>query len=432
MPERVVVLGGGAVGAACAIEAARRGFAVTLMEPGSPGGDQAASFGNAGWLSVQSVIPPSEPGVWKKIPGYLLDPLGPLAIRPLHLPGIAPWLVRYMVSGWTRERILAIARILRPLLADAPQLNRALAEEAGAADLVAADSGLCHVFRDRAAFAAEAASWGTRAAVGISWDEIEGPAVHELLPEIDPAYRFAVVVRAGGHCRDPGAFVAALVRHAVGLGVTVVRDAARDFAFEGGRLAAVIGAGGRIPADRTVIAAGVRSAPLAERVGLKVPLESERGYHVEIDGLEAGPALPVMIQDRKVAITRMAGRLRVAGQVELAGIDAAPDPRRAEILKTHLSAVFPRLAPAIRDGAARTWLGHRPSTPDGRPVIGRSPHPDVFVAYGHGHIGLASGPRTGRIVGDLLLGRSPEIAIDGFSPLRFGRRSAAGGGGPSR
>lgn len=424
MAERVVVLGGGAVGAACAVEAARRGFSVTLMEPSEPGGDQAASYGNAGWLSVQSVIPPSEPGVWKKVPGYLLDPLGPLAIRPLHMPFIAPWLVRYMASGWTRERILAIARILRPLLADAPQLGRALAEEAGVADLIAADSGLCHVFRDRAAFRAESASWGTRAAVGIAWDEIEGGAVGDLLPEIDPAYRFAALVRAGGHCRDPGAYVAALVRHARALGVTVVRDAARDFAFEGGRLAAVIGAAGRVAADRAVIAAGIRSTPLAARVGLKVPLESERGYHVEIDGLEAGPRLPVMIQDRKVAITRMAGRLRVAGQVELAGVDAAPDPRRAEILRTHLTAVFPKLAPAIREGTARTWLGHRPSTPDGRPVIGRSRHPDVFVAYGHGHIGLASAPRTGRIVGDLLLGRAPEIAVDGFSPMRFGGRSS--------
>ena len=429
MAERVVVVGGGAVGAACALEAHRRGFAVTLVEPGDPGGDQATSYGNAGWLSVQSVIPPSEPGVWKKIPGYLLDPLGPLAIRPLHLPGIAPWLLRYMASGWTRERIHAIAGMLRPLLADAPTLNREAAEEAGVAALVAASSGLAHVFRDRAAFEAET-SWRTRAAVGIRWDEIEGDAVRELLPEIDPAYRFAVLVREGGHCRDPGGFVAARVRHAERLGVTLVRAKAFDFAYTGCRLSGVVTDAGTIPADRAVIAAGIRSTPLAERLGLKVPMESERGYHVEIDGLDAGPAIPVMIQDRKVAITRMAKGLRVAGQVELAGVEAAPNWHRAEVLKTHLLGVFPSLAPAIRDGAARMWLGHRPSTPDGRPVIGRSPHADVFVAYGHGHIGLASGPKTGRIVGDLLLGRTPEIPIDGFAPDRF-RPSPATGGQPT-
>ncbi|MCC8235053.1 FAD-dependent oxidoreductase, partial [Pinisolibacter aquiterrae] len=131
MAERVVVVGAGAVGAAIALEAQARGLAVTLVEPGPPGGDQAASFGNAAWISLQSVIPPSEPGVWKKIPGYLLDPLGPLAIRPLHMPGIAPWLLRYMAAGWTPARIAAIARILRPLLAEAPDLHRALARGAG-------------------------------------------------------------------------------------------------------------------------------------------------------------------------------------------------------------------------------------------------------------------------------------------------------------
>ena len=147
-----------------------------------------------------------------------------------------------------------------------------------------------------------------------------------------------------------------------------------------------------------VVAAGIRSKPLADRLRLQVPIESERGSHVEIDGLSAGPGIPMMIQDRKVAITRMAKGLRVAGQVELAGVEAEADWRRAEVLKTHLLGVFPGLAPAIRDGAARMWLGHRPSTPDGRPVIGRSPHPDVLVAYGHGHIGLATGPRTSLLI----------------------------------
>ncbi len=427
MGERVVVVGAGAVGAAAAIEAVRRGFDVALVEPGDPGGDQAASYGNAGWLSVQSVIPPSEPGVWKKIPGYLLDPLGPLAIRPFHLPGIAPWLVRYMASGWTRARIRAIAGMLRPLLAEAPALNKAAAEEAGVPDLVVADSGLAHVFRDRAAFAAET-SWATRAAVGIRWDEVEGAAVADLLPEIDPAYRFAVLVREGGHCRDPGGFVAARVRHAERLGVRVIRARALDFAFSVDRLSGVVTDAGTIPADRAVVAAGIRSKPLADRLRLQVPIESERGYHVEIDGLSAGPGIPMMIQDRKVAITRMAKGLRVAGQVELAGVEAEADWRRAEVLKTHLLGVFPGLAPAIRDGAARMWLGHRPSTPDGRPVIGRSPHPDVLVAYGHGHIGLATGPRTGRIVADLLLGRAPEIPIEGFAPDRFRAYPTAGAG----
>ncbi|MBV5263749.1 FAD-dependent oxidoreductase [Pinisolibacter sp. B13] len=418
MAERVVVVGAGAVGAAIALEAQARGLAVTLVEPGPPGGDQAASFGNAAWISLQSVIPPSEPGVWKKIPGYLLDPLGPLAIRPLHMPGIAPWLLRYMAAGWTPARIAAIARILRPLLAEAPDLHRALARDAGVPELIAG-GGLMHVWKDRAGFEAEATTWGVRRAVGIEWDEVEGEALRALQPDLSPDYRFAVRVGDSAHCRDPGGYVAALVAHAERRGAGVVKARAVDFTFSGGRLTGVVTEAGTIPAERAVIAAGIRSTDLAVRLGLRVPMESERGYHVQFEGLDLGPVPPVMIQDRKVAITRLATGLRVAGQVELAGVDARANWRRAEVLKTHLLAVFPGLAEAIRSARAVPWLGHRPSTPDGRPVIGRSPHPDVLVAYGHGHIGLASAPRTGRIVADLLVGRAPEIALDGFSPARF-------------
>lgn len=420
MAERVVVIGAGAVGAAIAVETAKRGFAVTLVEPEAPGGEQAASFGNAAWLSVQSVIPPAEPGVWKKVPGYLLDPLGPLAIRPLHMPFIAPWLMRYMASAWTRERVLRIAEILRPFLASAPRLNAELAAEAGVPDLVAATSGLMHVFRDRAHFESEATSWGVRRAVGIDWDELGPDEIRKLQPDLDPAYRFAVLVGEGGHCRDPGGFVAAIAAHAERLGVTRVAARALDFVFSADRLTGVVTEAGTIPATRAVIAAGIRSDALARRLGLSVPLESERGYHVRFDGLDAGPgATPIMVQDRKVAITRLATGLRVAGQVELAGVEAPANPRRAEVLRTHLLAVFPGLADRIRAAEAKTWLGHRPSTPDGRPVIGRSPRPDVLVAYGHGHIGLASAPMTARIVADLLGGRKPEIPIDGFAPDRF-------------
>lgn len=418
MTDRVVVVGGGAVGAAIALEAQARGFAVTLVEPGSPGGDQAASFGNAAWISLQSVIPPSEPGVWKKVPGYLLDPLGPLAIRPFHLTTIAPWLIRYMAAGWTRGQIAAIARILRPFLDGAPDLHRALAAEAGVPELIVG-GGLMHVWRDRAAFDADATTWGVRRAVGIRWDEVEGEELRSLQPDLAPDYRFAVRVGDSAHCRDPGGYVAALVALAERRGAARVAARAVDFTFSGGRLTGVVTEAGIVPAERAVIAAGIRSTDLAVKLGLRVPMESERGYHVQFEGLDAGPLPPVMIQDRKVAITRLATGLRVAGQVELAGVDAAPDWRRAEVLKTHLLAVFPGLAEAIRAARAVPWLGHRPSTPDGRPVIGRSPHPDVLVAYGHGHIGLASAPKTARMVADLLGGKTPEIALDGFSPARF-------------
>src|SRR2546423_14805894 len=140
--RHVVIIGAGAIGVISAIEALREGHRVTLIDPGEPGGEQAASYGNAGWLSSHSVIPPAEPGVWKKVPFYLMDPLGPLAIRWSYLPKALPWLIKYLLSGWTEARVEKTAFALRDLLKDAPLLHRKLAEWAGDPDLIEGNGGM--------------------------------------------------------------------------------------------------------------------------------------------------------------------------------------------------------------------------------------------------------------------------------------------------
>ena len=150
----VVIIGAGIVGAASAIELLRDGHRVTIVEPGDPGGEQAASYGNGTLLNPSSVIPMSSPGLWKKVPGYLADPLGPLAIRWSYLPKLLPWLRRFIQAGATEARVSATAHGLAPLLADSPGLHRRLAEEAGVVELITRQ-GVLFVFPDRAAFEAE-------------------------------------------------------------------------------------------------------------------------------------------------------------------------------------------------------------------------------------------------------------------------------------
>ncbi|BAR54892.1 putative dehydrogenase [Bradyrhizobium diazoefficiens] len=168
MPEgrHVAIIGAGAVGVISAIEALREGHRVTLIDPGEPGGEQAASYGNAGWLSSHSVIPPAEPGIWKKVPFYLMDPLGPLAIRWSYLPKALPWLIKYLLSGWTEARVEKTAFALRDLLKDAPLLHRKLAEEAGVSELVERN-GVMHVFPSRGNFDHDL-GWRLRKRVGSS------------------------------------------------------------------------------------------------------------------------------------------------------------------------------------------------------------------------------------------------------------------------
>jgi len=415
----IAIIGGGILGACVALAAQREGMAVTLIEPAAPGGEQAASYGNGCWLSPASVVPPALPGLWRKVPKFLADPLGPLAIRWSYFPKVAPWLTRYLASGWTEAKVQRTGHALRALVRGAPELHAALAEEAGVGHLIER-KGLLYIYPSRADFEAEALSWRVRAETGVKWLELDEDELRQREPELDRRYRFGVLVEEGGHCRDPGAYVAALVSLAERQGMQRVNARATGFRIEGGRLAAVLTEQGEVPATRAVIAAGARSRPLAKAAGDDMPLESERGYHAMLPGITMGPRTPMMPSDGKMSVTMTDGGLRCAGQVEIAGIDAAPNWKRAEILRDHLLRSFPALPRDLPAESVKFWMGHRPSMPDGLPVIGPArATPDVLHCFGHGHVGLVSAPRSAEIIAAMLAGRPPVPHAEPYSPARF-------------
>ncbi|WP_043340667.1 NAD(P)/FAD-dependent oxidoreductase [Belnapia moabensis] len=417
---RSAVIGAGILGACTALELLRAGHQVTIIEPGPPGGEQAASYGNGCWLSPMSVIPPAVPGLWRKVPGFLADPLGPLAIRWGYFPKVLPWLVRYLASGWTEARVLKTAQALRSLLQGSPALHAALAEAAGVGHLIER-RGLMYIYPSRAEYEAEAMAWRIRRQVGIDWIELSADELRQREPELDRRYGFAALVEEGGHCRDPGAYVGALVALAEAEGAQRVEARATGFRIEAGRLRAVRTEAGEVAADRAVIAAGAHSRPLAAAVGDAVPLETERGYHAMIEGAEAGPRTPLMPSDGKMSVTMTARGLRCAGQVEIAGIEAVPNWKRAEILRDHLLRSFPGLPRDLPAERVKFWMGHRPSMPDGLPCLGPSrATSDVVHAFGHGHVGLVAAPRSARLVAQMLAGQPTEIDAKPFDPRRFG------------
>lgn len=417
--RHIVIIGGGIVGACCALALLKDGHRVTLLEPGEPGGEQAASYGNGAFLSPASIIPMSMPGVWKKVPGYLLDPKGPFTIRWRHLPRLAPWLLRFIQAGATPARAARTAGVLAGLLGDAPSRHVALAAACGVAELIRQD-GLLYVYPDRAAFQSEALAWQLRRANGILWTELEGPQLHAFEPSLSRRYRFAVLLQSGGHCLDPGAYVQGLVRSVIAQGGEWIRARAEGFKVSNGRLQGVISDQGVVVCDGAVIAAGIHSKGLASDVGDRVVLESERGYHVEIADPAAGPRIPVMPSDGKMANTMTRGGLRAAGQVELASVDSPPDWARADILLHQLLKAYPGLGDEPGRLRVSRWQGNRPSTPDGLPVIAQaSKTRDVVHAFGHGHVGLASAPITGQIVASLFAGTTPPIDITPFAAARF-------------
>jgi len=414
-----VVIGGGIVGIASAIELLRDGHRVSIVEPGDPGGEQAASYGNGTLLNPSSVIPMSSPGLWKKLPGYLSDPLGPLTIRWSHLPRMVPWLRRFLRAGSTEAKIAATARALQPLLADAPALHRKLAEEAGVGDLITRQ-GVLFAFPDRAAFEAEAMAWRVRRQNGVRWLELDEDELRQREPALDRHYRFALLVEENGQCRDPGAYVAALAEHAQALGATLRRAAATGFRIEAGRLRAVTTRDGEVACDKAVIAAGAWSKALARAAGDPVVLETERGYHAVITGPGVAPRYPMMPSDGKMACVMTPAGLRLAGQVELAGLEAAPNWRRAEVLLKFARNVYPGIPADLPADRIKLWMGHRPSTPDGLPCLGvASGCTDLVHAFGHGHVGLTAGAMTAKLVADLVAGRTPAFDLTPYAATRF-------------
>ena len=418
--KHVVVIGGGIVGACSALALARSGHRVTLIEPETPGGTHAASFGNGAFLSPVSIIPLSKPGLWKKVPSYLLDPHGPLTIRWRYLVSLTPWLWRFLVSGSSMAKVRKTAKILWSLVGDSPVRHLALAESCGRPELIRRD-GLIYAYPDRAAFDAERKYWDLRRDNGLTWRELSAKQLHEFEPALGPSYSFGILVEAGAHCVDPGSYVAAIVAQAEREGVSVKKTKARAFDFSQGRLKAVRTENGSVACDAAVIAAGVRSLELAKLAGDRIPLISERGYHVEIANPTIKLNRPIMPSDGMMAnIMTAAGGLRASGQVELASTEAEPNWDRADILRDYLVRTYPGLAADEAKLKIARWYGHRPSTPDGLPVIGRSASSeDVFYAFGHGHIGLSAGPMTGALVASIVSEQKPPFDPAPFDAARF-------------
>jgi D-amino-acid dehydrogenase len=226
-----------------------------------------------------------------------------------------------------------------------------------------------------------------------------------------------------GHATDPHALVARLAEAFVRNGGHIHRRRALGFTLDGNRLRAIRTPEGELPADAAVIAAGAFSKTLAAAVGDRVPLETERGYHLMLRDPPVMPRVPTTDADGKFVATPMANGLRFAGTVELAGLGAPPNWRRARMLFEQGRRMLPGLGHngEIAEDRISVWMGHRPSLPDSLPVIGASrASPDVFHAFGHGHVGMTGAPATGQVVADLVAGRPPSIDLAPFRADRFG------------
>jgi D-amino-acid dehydrogenase len=410
--SKVGVIGAGIIGVAVASYLQREGHDVFLVDPAAPG--RGASFGNAGLFGTSSVVP----GVMRQMPRWLLDPLGPLAVRWQYLPFLLGWLARYVAAS-APERVEREARALRDMVGRAVD-NLAPLVEAAEATALFHRRGSLYLYRSAEGFARDRRAWDLRRRNGVDFETLDAARLRQVEPALSSNRAFGVLVRANGHTSDPEALVARLAAHLVTQGAEIHRTKATGFALDGDKLRAIRTEAGDIAADRAVIAAGAFSRPLAAMLGDRVPLESERGYHLMIRDPEAAPSLPILDQEGHFAATPMAQGLRLAGTVEFAGLTAPPNWERARVLLRQARTLFPDLSERYPEERLSLWMGHRPALPDSLPVIDRATRSgDIFYAFGHGHVGMASSGMTGMVLADLVAGRTPRIDLTPFRARRF-------------
>jgi D-amino-acid dehydrogenase len=406
--RRVLVIGAGIVGINCAIALRRQGFAVTVVDEKPPG--EGTSFGNAGCIATAEITPISMPGLIWQVPKMLADPLGPLAIRWSYLPKLAPWLWKFWRAG-TPARVEVITAALASLVGRAWTDWNAVIAEAGIDDMFVR-RGALFVYETDAGFAHAAYEWTLRQRHGVRAERLDGAQIRRLEPTLAPIFKHGYLVEDLGHVVDPHKVVVALAAHLGRVGGKIQRG--RVVAFDG--KSARLADGTQLGFHAAVIAAGAWSKTLCAMFGMKVPLDTERGYNTTLPNPGVMPTRPICPAEGNFMITPMAMGLRIGGAVELAGLEAPPNFARAKALLK----LGQRVLPGLKSDGGREWMGFRPSMPDSMPVISAAPgRNDIFLAFGHGHLGLTGGATTGRLIGELVAGERPSIDVTPFRVNRF-------------
>ena len=396
---QAIVIGSGIVGLSCAFFLNRMGFKVVVVDRNLNG--DRASFGNAGAVALPEFMPVAAPGIVWKIPGYLLNPYGPLSIKPSYLPRLWPYMRKFLAAS-NPHNYAASATAMSSFLSTAFEDHETIHQAAGLGGFLRKDG---HLWVYRSSAAREASpDWNIRQKLGWNFKFLEQAELQTLEPALGQRAVCAVKSEDWATYTDPKTYVLALMEYLRGRGVLFqtcdVRDIdGRDIISADGR---------RITFDKLVIAAGAWAHYLSKILGDACPLETERGYNTTL--CKPGISLTRMItfaQDHFVA-TPMSMGLRIGGAVEFAGLDEPPNFKRSKALLRLAKNYLPGLN--IEDGTE--WMGHRPSTPDSLPVIGRATrHENVIYAFGHGHLGLTGSATTGRVVSEIICekGRRPDL-----------------------
>lgn len=408
----VIVIGAGVVGLSAALALQARGHDVTVLDREGPAA--GASAGNAGAFAFTDILPLASPGMLRKAPKWLLDPLGPLSVPPAYALQIAPWMWRF----W---RACSPARVAQSTVAQTALMDLSKAElepflaATGTLAMLRKEGNL-QVYESDAEFRASLDGWQARRDHGIEFHHLSAAEMAGLQPGLSPRFVRGTFTPGWFSIADPRDYTLALADRLRAQGGRVER--AEVLALEPGADHVILRlqGGQSRSAGRVVLAAGAHSHLLARGLGDRIPLETERGYNTTLPSDAFDLRTQITFGGHGFVVSRLSGGIRVGGAVELGGLKLPPNYRRSEAMLKKAQSFLPGLKPA---GGVQ-WMGFRPSLPDSLPAIGAArATPLVTYAFGHGHLGLTQSAGTARLVADLVSGARPSIDMTPFSPQRF-------------
>ena len=408
----VSVIGAGIVGLATALNLQARGRSVTLFDPLGIG--RGCSWGSGGLINPDAHLPVAMPGMIRKVPRWLLDPLAPLAVRPADALASLPFLTQWLVAS----RPAAVRRgvdALRALHRNTLREYSTLLGEAYPRHIH--ERGGITVLPGEVPTAAERLGSELRAELGIVCEELDRAELEAMVPGIAPHARRALFFPSNAHTPDPGALCAALGERVLAQGGRLVLCKVDRITPHESGCSVWCEDGQQHEAGSVVVAAGARSPKLVRPLGLKIPLVAERGYHLQLVNASYDLKMPMIYREGGFAITPMERGLRLGGTVEIADADAPPNFARAEALWGQAARLFPGLTVTEK----QSWMGSRPALPDSVPAIGLLPRaPRVAIVAWHGHDGMIGAPASGRLAAELVCGETPHIDPRPYRADRFG------------
>ena len=407
----ITVLGGGVIGLSIALKMLNAGREVTLIDPEEPG--TGTSFGNAGTIAEYAVLPIGSPEIIKQLPSLLFNKNSPIAIKRSAILSLCPWLIKFLYQSMPKNAARN-AQAIASLVQGSRMRWEELSSQVGGESFLKTDGNI-YLYTKEELLEYGIRDIDKRRQLGLNAEILNIDELKKLEPKLDLSEGGASFFPDGAYMNDPGKMVKLILNASINKGCQIISQTATKIERVNDGIKVHLDNQSTIITKQLVVAAGAYSKKFAQQAGDKIPLDVERGYHVEYDMAEPLLNRPCCYAAGGFYMSPMSGRLRVVGTVELGGLSPKISQHRIKYLEKGARLFFPTLS-----NPSRTWLGFRPSIPDSRPVISQSSKGnDIVYAFGHGHIGLTLAPITAEIVESILTKTKAPISISEFSARRF-------------